>query len=138
VKVQITNPHDKNKRTEGKITAVVERKQIDFIGNVQVKGTMAFFIAGGNNPMPDFHIDFKKLNGAKDGDRVVAKFLQWDKNDKKPEGEIVAVMTAENESDMAMKELLVHAGFPLSFDADVLKAAAALSPNITGIYLRLP
>jgi ribonuclease R len=131
VKVQVMNPYDKNKRTEGKITAVVERKQTDFIGNVQVKGTMAFFIAGGNNPMPDFHIDFKRLNGAKDGDRVVAKFLQWDKSDKKPEGEIVAVMTAENEADMAMKEILVHAGFPLSFDADVLKAAAALSPNIT-------
>ncbi len=131
VKVQVMNPHDKTKRTEGKITGVVERKQTDFIGNVQVKGTMAFFIAGGNNPMPDFHIDFKKLNGAKDGDRVVAKFLQWDKSDKKPEGEIVAVMTAENEADMAMKEILVHAGFPLSFDADVLKAAAALSPNIT-------
>jgi ribonuclease R len=131
VKVQVMNPHDKNKRTEGKITAVVERKQTEFIGNVQVKGTMAFFIAGGNNPMPDFHIDFKKLNGAKDGDRVVAKFLQWDKSDKKPEGEIVSVMTAENEADMAMKEILVHAGFPLSFDADVMKAAAALSPNIT-------
>lgn len=131
VKVQVMNPYDKNKRTEGKITAVVERKQTDFIGNVQVKGTMAFFIAGGNNPMPDFHIDFKRLNGAKDGDRVVAKFLQWDKSDKKPEGEIVAVMTAENEADMAMKEILVHAGFPLAFDADVLKAAAALSPNIT-------
>jgi ribonuclease R len=131
VKVQVMNPHDKNKRTEGKITAVVERKQTDFIGNVQVKGTMAFFIAGGNNPMPDFHIDFKRLNGAKDGDRVVAKFLQWDKSDKKPEGEIVSVMTAENEGDMAMKEILVHAGFPLAFDADVMKAAAALSPNIT-------
>jgi ribonuclease R len=131
VKVQVMNPHDKNKRTEGKITGVVERKQTEFIGNVQVKGTMAFFIAGGNNPMPDFHIDFKKLNGAKDGDRVVAKFLQWDKSDKKPEGEIVSVMTAENEADMAMKEILVHAGFPLSFDADVMKAAAALSPNIT-------
>jgi ribonuclease R len=131
VKVQVMNPHDKNKRTEGKIIAVVERKQTDFIGNVQVKGTMAFFIAGGNNPMPDFHIDFKRLNGAKDGDRVVAKFLQWDKGDKKPEGEIVSIMTAENEADMAMKEILVHAGFPLAFDADVMKAAAALSPNIT-------
>jgi ribonuclease R len=131
VKVQIMNPHDKNKRTEGKISSVIERKQTEFIGNVQVKGAMAFFIAGGNNPMPDFHIDFKKLNGAKDGDRVIAKFLQWEKNDKKPEGEIVAIMTAENEADMAMKEILVHAGFPLTFDADVMKAAAALSPNIT-------
>jgi ribonuclease R len=131
VKVQIMNPHDRTKRPEGKISSVVERKQTEFIGNVQVKGNMAFFIASGNNPMPDFHIEMSKLSGAKDADRVVAKFIKWDKSDKKPEGEIVAVMTAENEADMAMKEILVHAGFPLSFDTDVLKAAAALSPNIT-------
>ena len=131
VKVTVGNAHDKTKRAEGKISSVVERKQTEFIGNVEVKATMAFFIASGNNPIPDFHIDMSKLNGAKDGDRVVAKFLKWDKSDKKPEGEIVAIMTAENEGDMAMKEILVHAGFPLTFDAEVLKAAAALSPNIT-------
>ncbi len=131
VKVQIMNPHDRSKRPEGKISSVVERKQTEFIGNVQVKGNMAFFIAGGNNPMPDFHIELSKLNGAKDGERVVAKFIKWDKSDKKPEGEIVAVMTSENEGDMAMKEIIVNAGFPLAFDAEVLKAAAALSPNIS-------
>ncbi len=131
VKVQIMNPHDRTKRPEGKISSVVERKQTEFIGNVQVKGNMAFFIAGGNNPMPDFHIELSKLNGAKDGERVVAKFIKWDKSDKKPEGEIVAVMTSENEGDMAMKEIIVNAGFPLAFDAEVLKAAAALSPNIS-------
>ncbi|MEQ1553005.1 MAG: ribonuclease R [Ferruginibacter sp.] len=131
VKATWLNPQDKTKRPEGKINNVVERKQTDFIGTISIKDKWAFFIAGGNNPMPDFHINFDKLNGAKDGDRVVAKFLHWDKTDKKPEGEIIAVMTAENEGDMAMKEILVHAGFPLSFDADVLKAAAALSPTIT-------
>ncbi len=131
VKVQIMNPQDRTKRLEGKISSVVERKQVEFIGNIQVKGNMAFFIAGGNSPMPDFHIELGKLNGAKDGDRVVAKFLKWDKSDKKPEGEIVAIMTSDNEADMAMKEIIVNAGFPLSFDEEVLKAAAALSPNIT-------
>jgi ribonuclease R len=131
VKVTVSNGYDKTKRVEGKVSSVLERKQTEFIGNVQVKAKMAFFIASGNNPMPDFHIEMNKLNGAKDGDRVVAKFLKWDKSDKKPEGEIVAIMTAENEGDMAMKEILVHAGFPLAFDAEVMKAAAALSPNIT-------
>ncbi len=131
VKVQVMNPHDRNKRPEGKVSSVVERKQLDFVGNVSVKEKMAFFIADTNNPMPDFHIEHSKLNGAKDGDRVVAKFLKWDKSDKKPEGEISAIMTSENEADMAMKEIIVQAGFPLSFDAEVLKVAAALSPVIT-------
>ena len=131
VKVQVMNPQDKSKRPEGKISSVVERKQTEFIGNISIKEKSAFFIAGGNSPMPDFHIDFSRLNGAKDGDRVVAKFLKWDKSDKKPEGEIIAVMTAENEADMAMKEIIVHAGFPLQFDDAVLKAADALLPNIS-------
>ncbi|MCY7292514.1 MAG: ribonuclease R [Ferruginibacter sp.] len=131
VKVQVMNPQDRSKRPEGKISSVVERKQTEFIGNISIKEKAAFFIVGGNNPMPDFHIDFSKLNGAKDGDRVVAKFLKWDKSDKKPEGEIIAVMTAENEADMAMKEIIVHAGFPLQFDDAVLKAADALLPNIS-------
>ena len=131
VKVQVMNPQDRSKRPEGKISSVIERKQTEFIGNISVKEKAAFFIAGGNNPMPDFHIDFSKLNGAKDGDRVVAKFIKWDKSDKKPEGEIIAVMTAENEADMAMKEIIVHAGFPLQFDDAVLKAADALLPNIS-------
>jgi ribonuclease R len=131
VKVQVVNDYDKSKRTEGKISSVVERKQLEFIGNVSVKQKMAFFIADSNTFMPDFHIDLNKLNGAKDGDRVVAKFLKWDKTDKKPEGEIKAIMTSENEGDMAMKEILVQSGFPLSFDPEVLKAAEALSPVIT-------
>jgi ribonuclease R len=131
VKVSIANSLDKNKRTEGKISSVVERKQTDFVGNVSVKGKMAFFIADTNNVMPDFHIAMDKLNGANDGDRVVATFLKWDKNDKKPEGEIKAIMTSENEADMAMKEIIVQAGFPLAFDEAVMKEANALSPNIT-------
>ncbi len=131
VKVQILNPYDRAKRPEGKISSIVERKQTEFIGNVSVKEKTAFFIAGGNHQLPDFHIELTKLNSAKDGDKVVARFLKWDAKDKKPEGEIVTIMTAENEADMAMKEILVNAGFSLSFNADVLKAAATLSPAIS-------
>ena len=131
VRVQISNPQDRSRRPEGKVTGVSERKQTEFIGTVSVNERSAFFIAGGNNVIPDFHIDFTKLNGAKNGEKVVAKFLKWDKSDKKPEGEIVSVIHAENEGDMAMKEILIHAGFPLSFDAEVIKAADALSPKIS-------
>lgn len=131
VRVQLMNAQDRTKRPEGKVTGVSERKQIEFIGNISITPKAAFFVPASNNALPDFHIDLSKLNGAKDGDRVVAKFLKWDKADKKPEGEIISVMQAENEGDMAMKEILINAGFPLAFDADVMKAAEALSTKVT-------
>ncbi|MBC7535130.1 MAG: ribonuclease R [Ferruginibacter sp.] len=131
VKVQIPKDGSKGKRPEGKITDVTERKQIEFVGNVQVNKNIAFFVAGGERPVPDFYIPIEKLNGANDGERVVARFTKWDKADKKPQGEIVSVIKAEDEADMAMKEILIDAGFPLSFEEVVLKEAEKLSGKIS-------
>jgi ribonuclease R len=62
---------------------------------------------------------------------VVARFVKWDKNDKKPQGEVISILKAEDESDMAMKEILIDAGFPLAFDPTVLNEAAKLEGKIS-------
>ncbi len=131
VSVLLTKPGGKGSRMEGKVEEVLERKQTTFVGNVQVNRNVAFFVAAGEKPIPDFYIPIEKLNGAGDGQRVVARFVKWDKDHKKPEGEIVSVITASDEADMAMKEILIDAGFPLAFEADVLKEADKLSGKIT-------
>lgn len=122
---------DKGKRTEGIVTEVVERKQTEFIGTLQAGKGFAFFIPASEKPIPDFYITPDKMNGAVDGDRVVVKLMRWDKGDKKPQGEVVTVLKATNENDMAMKEILVEAGFPLAFEKEVLEQAERLSPVIT-------
>ncbi|MEO8769113.1 MAG: ribonuclease R [Ferruginibacter sp.] len=131
VRVQLAGDSGKGKRAEGKIIDVTERKQTEFVGNVQVNKAVAFFVAGGERPVPDFYIPIEKLNGANDGERVVARFTKWDKSDKKPQGEIISVIKAEDEADMAMKEILIDAGFPLSFEAVVLQEAEKLSGKIS-------
>jgi ribonuclease R len=131
VRVQIPAHAAPGRRVEGKIIDVAERKQTEFIGNVQVNKTIAFFVAGGEKPVPDFYIPIEKLNGAVDGDRVVAKFVKWDKADKKPQGEVISVLKAEDEGDLAMKEILINAGFPLVFDEKVMTEVAKLSGKIT-------
>ena len=132
VRVQVNNDAGRGKRPEGIITDVAERKQTEFSGTIDMGNkNVAFFVAGTEKPIPDFYIPIEKLNGAKDGDRVVARFVKWDKDDRKPEGEVVTVMSAKNESDLAMKEIRVDAGFPLAFDEEVLKEANALSDRIT-------
>ena len=131
VKVQINKENGRGKRTEGKITDVATRNQSTFIGNISVNKNVAFFVAATEKPMADFYIPTEKLNGAVDGERVVAKLVKWDKADKKPEGEVVTILKAEDVNDMAMKEILIEAGFPLVFDQAVLDEANKLSETIT-------
>jgi len=131
VKVQIEKETMQGKRAEGIVTDVAERKQTDFIGTVEVNKNVAFFIPASEKPIPDFYIPAENLNGAVHGSRVVARLLRWDKNDKKPQGDIINILSAKNESDMAMKEILIEAGFPLSFEEAVLKEANSLSDKIT-------
>jgi len=128
VRVKIKDSH--GKRVEGVIEEVLERKQTEFIGNIHVSENFAFFTADTQKPLPDFYISLKNLNGAKDKDRVVVKFLKWESGAKKPEGEVVSVLQAKNLSDLAMKEIIVQNGFSLNFPKEVLDEANSLSETI--------
>ncbi|HEX7458524.1 MAG TPA: ribonuclease R, partial [Ginsengibacter sp.] len=81
-------------------------------------------------PMPDFYISTRNLNGAKSNDRVVVKLLNWEKGEKKPEGEVITVLQAKDMNDMAMKEILIQNGFQLDFPKTVLDEANALNETI--------
>src|SRR5450432_1375253 len=128
VRVKVKESEDR--RAEGVIEDVVERKQTEFIGDIEVNENFAFFKADSQKPMPDFYINIRNLNGAKNRDRVVVKFLGWEKGEKKPEGEVVTVLQAKDRNDMAMKEILIQNGFPLQFPKIVLDEAHALKDTI--------
>ncbi len=131
VRVQINKDSGRGRRTEGRVTDVAERLRTTFIGNMQVNKNTAFFVAATDKPIPDFYIPVEKLNGAVNGDRVVARLVKWNKTDKKPEGEVVSILKAEDVNDAAMKEILIEAGFPLAFDKAVMDEAMKLSETIT-------
>lgn len=126
VRVKVFKENVRTGKKEGKITEVISRKQTEFIGHIQLSTNYAFFIPDTDKPMPDLFIPLGELNGAKNKDRVVARLLQWDKDDKKPVGTVVSIMLPEDENDAAMKELLAQAGFPLSFPEDVMEEAERL------------
>lgn len=126
VRVKVVKENLRTGKKEGKVTEVVIRKQTEFIGHVQLSANYAFFIPDTDKPMPDLFIPLTELNGAKNKDRVVARLVKWDKDDKKPVGTIVSIMQPEDENDAAMKELLAQAGFPLFFPDDVMEEAERL------------
>jgi ribonuclease R len=136
VRVELDKHASPGSRAEGRIVEVVERKKSTFVGTISIKGKVSFFLPSNSEKIPDFHINESKLNGAKDGDKVVVSLLRWDKKDKKPEGAVISIMTAKNEADMAMKQILADANFPLEFEKDILEQAEALEGRITREELR--
>jgi len=136
VRVKVLKENIRNGKKEGKITEVVTRKQSEFIGHIQLSANYAFFIPDTDKPMPDLYIPLDKLNEAKDKDRVLAKITNWNSANKKPEGEVIQVMRAEDESDIAMKAILVENGFPLVFEDDVMEEAMRLPDVISAADIK--
>ncbi|MFT3946461.1 MAG: ribonuclease R [Agriterribacter sp.] len=128
VRVKITR-QGRAGRMEGEITEVIERKQSEFVGRLELNKDFGFFIPDKAKGTPDMYIPGNKTNGAKNGDRVVVRITEWSSRDRSPNGEVISILNASDENDMAMKEILVDAGFELEFEDDALEEAARI-PDI--------
>ncbi|MGE5108828.1 MAG: ribonuclease R [Sphingobacteriales bacterium] len=130
VRVEITKDNP-NGRSEGKVTEILKRNQVTFIGHIQINNNFGFFVPDTDKPMPDLFVAQENLNGAKDKDRVVVKMLRWEKTDKRPVGEVISLLSDVEPNDLAMKEILLEHGFPLNFPDEVMEEAARLNDVIS-------
>ncbi|MBP6688266.1 MAG: RNB domain-containing ribonuclease, partial [Lacibacter sp.] len=131
VEVQITKSSGGGGRVEGEITRIVERKQTQFIGRISIQKNYSFFIPETDRPMPDLFIPSDKLNGAANNDKVVVRLIAWEKAKRVPEGEVLELVKQEAENDIAMKQILLGAGFNLSFDEEVMEQAERFPDGVS-------
>lgn len=121
VRVEITKGDIKSGRLQGRITQVIDRKQKEFIGRIEINRDYAFFIPESEKALPYFFISLTDLNQAKDGDKVIASMTSWEDEEKRPQGKVIEVITQEKEGDLAMKEILIKHGFSIQFSDDVIE-----------------
>src|ERR1700742_3287173 len=125
VRVRVVNSGGRSGRAQGEVVDVVERKQMEFLGRIEISQSFAFFIAESDKPMPDIYVPLPQVNGAQNNDKVIVRITQWEKN-KKPQGEVVQVMDKSDENDLAMKDILLENGFPIFFPENVLEESERL------------
>jgi ribonuclease R len=125
VQVRVTGQPGRSGRVQGEVTEVLQRKQLEFLGHIEISQSFAFFIAEMDKPMPDIYIPLSQLNGAKHNDKVIVRITEWEKN-KKPQGAIIQVMDSSDENDQNMKEILLENGFPIFFPENVLEESERL------------
>ncbi|MBS1920572.1 MAG: ribonuclease R [Bacteroidetes bacterium] len=129
VRVQLKS--GKGRRLQGIVVSILTRKRSEFIGHIEMNKGFAFFIPEMDKPMPDVFIPLPNINNAKDNDRVVVRITDWEKEGKRPVGEVINILDATNPNDAAMKEILLENGFPIEFPDDALEVAARIPDGIS-------
>lgn len=130
--VLIVTFHYKGKRIEGSVLEVLERSRSEFVGTFQFikHKDFGFVICDKKQINTDIFIPKNKINGAKDGEKVVVKMSAWKRGEKNPEGEIIEVLGSPGEHETEIHSILAEYGLPYEFPADVEREANELDREI--------
>lgn len=115
---------------EGEVLEIIERAKTEFTGTIQLLPKFAFLIPDNRKMLHDIFIPLDYLNGAKDGDKAVAKITDWPITAKNPIGEITAVLGEQGLNATEMNAVLAEYGFPLAFPKAVEKECDNISSSI--------
>ncbi|MBP5589726.1 MAG: ribonuclease R, partial [Bacteroidales bacterium] len=81
----------KGAKIEGEVLQIIERARDTFVGTIEILPNFAFLIPNNKNMPFDLFVPLSKLNGAKQGQKAIAKIVDWDPKSKNPVAEVVEV-----------------------------------------------
>lgn len=123
-------PKRGNKKPEGEIVEVLERKHVDFVGVLNISRGYVFVRPDVEYMPVDIFIPKGELHGAKDGQKVIAHLVDWPDGSGNPFGEITRVLGNPGENDVEMESILAAHEYPIDFPDEVEKEAAKVPVKI--------
>jgi ribonuclease R/exosome complex exonuclease DIS3/RRP44 len=121
----------KNKKQEGDIVEIIKRAKIEFVGVLQRNKNFGFVIPDDPKMYSDIFISESRLEGAKDGDKVLAKITDWPGNSKNPFGKIIEVLGKPGDHSTEIHSILLEYGLPYKFSDHIQKFASKIPIEIT-------
>ena len=123
--------HKSNGKQTGEVIEVINRKRTDFVGVIQVSANYAFLILDDKKMYTDIFIPINKINKAKNGDKAVAKIVEWNAEQKNPIGEIIEILGKPGEHHTEMHAIIAEFGFSVKFPDAVEKEADKIPLSIS-------
>ena len=123
--------HREGRRQQGEVVEVLSRSRTQFAGTIQHSGSYAFVVCDDPKMHVDIFIPGKQLNGARNGDKVIAEITLWSADASNPEGKIVRVLGAPGEHTAEMNAIIVEYGLPEAFPDEVEKETLKISDVIS-------
>ena len=120
----------KRSNPEGAVIEVLERAKTTFVGTVEISQFTAFLIPTRKSPF-DLFIPKDKLNGAKHGQKAIARILDWPERARNPFAEIIDVLGDSGNNNTEMHAILAEFGLPYKYPEKVDQAANKIPMEIS-------
>ena len=124
-------PKRKNKKPEGEIVEVLQRKHTDFVGVVHISRGYVYVVPDMDSVPIDIFVPKEMVHGAKNGQKVVVHLVDWPENSGNPFGEVIRVLGTPGENNVEMESILLAHDYPLEFSKEVEQEASAIPTKIS-------
>jgi ribonuclease R len=121
----------KGARPEGEVVEIIERWRTTFVGTVEIMPNFAFLIPDNKNMPFDLFIPSSKLNGAEQGQKAVARVIDWNPKSKNPVAEIINVLGEPGLNETEMHAILAEFELPYHFTGEVENDTEKIPAMIT-------
>ena len=115
---------------EGEVVEIIESKERQFVGKLQVMKGFAFLVTENKTLANDIFIPKDKLKGGKDGDKAIVRIVEWPKEAKNPMGEVIDILGTAGQNNAEMHAILAEFGLPYKYPQAVERAAEKIADQI--------
>ena len=116
---------------EARVIEIIEAKEQQFVGTLKIDKNYAALVSDSKFLAADIIIPRAKLKGGKDGDKAVARIVQWKDDEMNPRGEVIDILGVKGENNAEMHAILAEFGLPYKYPDNVEKAAEKIDAGIT-------
>lgn len=117
----------RGKNPEGEIIKVIERSNDEFVGKLEAYRGLYFVIPDDNLIHRDFFIPEEAINGAKNGDKVLVRLVEWPTPKVNPVGEIIEILGKQLDHTTEMISIAKSFKIRTKFPDEVLEEASQFS-----------
>lgn len=117
-------------KSEGEITKILERKRTEFVGTIDIQENFAFVDVTDYKMYTDIFVPKNKINGAKQGERVLVQMEDWPDKADSPLGSIIKVLGMPGEHNTEIHSILAQYGLPYEFPEEVESFANKIDTRI--------
>lgn len=121
----------KGQDPEARVIEIVEAKEQQFVGTIKIDRNYVALVTDSKFLAADIIIPRSKLKGGKDGDKAVARIVQWKDDEMNPRGEIIDILGVKGDNTTEMHAILAEFGLPYKYPENVEKAAEKIDAGIT-------
>ena len=119
------------KRTEGRVTEIVERKSEEIVGVIEINPRFAIVNPDNKKLFDPIYLEVDGLKDAQTGDKVIVKVTTWPTRRSQAEGELITVLGKAGDNDVEMHAILAEFGLPYHFPEEVEAEAQRIPDKIS-------